>query len=67
MSESQRRYIYRLVASRGIVPDDAEIFLADHFGVEDFATLSRFAATKLIDTLLATPREEVALSAGHQR
>ncbi len=67
MSESQRRYIYRLVASRGIAPDQTEAFLADHFGVENLSGLSRFAATKLIDELLATAGGEVASRGTGQR
>jgi hypothetical protein len=64
MSDSQRRYVYRLVASRGVSPASAEAFLADHFGIENFGSLSRFAATKLIDALLAAPREEVTAGGG---
>ena len=59
MSESQRRYIYRLVAARGVTPDGTAAYLADHLGV-NLTTLTRLAATKLIDELLATTGGEVA-------
>lgn len=51
MSEAQRRYLFRLLAGRGVQGDAAHEFLIGRFGVESLAHVSRLAATKLIDEL----------------
>ena len=51
MSEAQRRYLFRLLAGRGVQGDAAHEYLVDRFHVDSLAKVSRLAATKLIDEL----------------
>ena len=52
MSESQRRYLFRLVAGRGYAGARGEEFLKDRLGVERLAQATRADASALIDELV---------------
>jgi hypothetical protein len=54
MSEAQRRYLFRLMASQGYQREAAEERLKDLFKVPALAHVSKLAATQMIDRLLAT-------------
>ena len=51
MTESQRRYLFRLLAGRGLQGEGAHEYLLKQLKVESLAKVSRIAATKLIDEL----------------
>jgi hypothetical protein len=51
MTESQRRYLFRLLAGRGLQGEAAHDYLLGQLKVDSLAKVSRIAATKLIDEL----------------
>lgn len=51
MSEAQRRYLFRLLAGRGLQGEAAHDYLLQQLKVGSLATVSRIAATRLIDEL----------------
>ena len=56
MSESQRRFIFRLLASQGLLQEQAHQHLLDHLHVEALAKVSREQASGFIDELQTRPR-----------
>jgi hypothetical protein len=52
MTESQRRYLFRLLAGQGLQGPAAHEYLVGHFGVESLEAVPKAAATALIDELL---------------
>jgi hypothetical protein len=67
MSEAQRRYLFRLLASQGIQGDVALDHLKSRFGVTDLAQASKVDATRLIDQILKEAGKEVASNGSPQR
>ena len=67
MTESQRRYLYRILAGWGFSGDAATEYLKDTLGIESVTGLSKFDATKLIDRLLQNPPQGVPARGDHQR
>lgn len=65
MSEAQRRYLFRLLASRGMHGDAAHEHLKEILGVEELSAVTKADATALIDQLLAG--EEVPTHGSAQR
>jgi hypothetical protein len=51
MTDSQRRYLYRLLASDGITGLAAQADLKSRFEVEDLKTVTKAQASRLIDEL----------------
>lgn len=54
MSEAQRRYLFRILAGQGYQREAAEERLKDLFEVSALAEITKVAATKMIDELLAS-------------
>jgi hypothetical protein len=54
MSEAQRRYLFRIPAGQGYQREAAEEHLKDIFGVSALTEITKVAATKMIDELLAS-------------
>ena len=52
MSEGQRRYLFRLMAGRGLKGEDAHDAIKDYFGVGNLSQVSKVDATRAIDQLL---------------
>lgn len=52
-SENQRRYVYRLLAERGIEGDAASVFVKKELGVASLTEASQAAVSALIDKLKA--------------
>lgn len=65
MSEGQRRYLFRILASRGFEGETAHEHLKQLLGVESLAVASKSAAASLIDRLLQG--EEVLPNGGRER
>jgi hypothetical protein len=61
MSEGQRRYLFRLMAGRGVRGEAAAEALKEFFGVQSLSDVSKVAATRAIDQLL----KEAGEAAGH--
>ena len=57
MTESQRRYIFRLLAQQGIEEGDALSLLLEEFGVESLSQVKRAQAKSKIGELLGQARE----------
>ena len=53
MSEAQRRYLFRIMAGQGYQKEAAENRLKDIFEVGSLSEITKVAATKMIDELLA--------------
>ena len=51
MSESQRRFLFRLASARGLTPETAQAWLERESGVASLKALSRNQASRLIDRL----------------
>jgi len=66
MSESQRRYLFRILAGWGFSGDTATEYLKDKLGVESVTGLTRFEATKLIDRMLQNPPQKAPAHGDHQ-
>jgi len=66
MSESQRRYLFRILAGWGFSGDAATEYLKDKLGIESVTGLTRFEATKLIDRMLQNPPQKVPAHGDHQ-
>lgn len=66
MSESQRRYLFRILAGWGFSGDAATEYLKDKLGVESATGLTRFEATKLIDRMLQNPPQKAPAHGDHQ-
>jgi hypothetical protein len=54
MSEAQRRYLFRILAGQGYEREAAEEHLKDIFEVSALSEITKVAATKMIDELLAS-------------
>jgi len=73
MSEAQRRYLFRLMAGRGLHKEGAEEHLKDLFQVDSLSAVTKPAAMRMIDELLKTSApgqgggRNSAATAGHQR
>lgn len=52
MSESQRRYLFRLLAAQGLVAQAAHVRLHELLGVESLKDATKAKATELIDRIL---------------
>ncbi|MBP6965783.1 MAG: hypothetical protein KBC96_15420 [Armatimonadetes bacterium] len=52
MTEAQRRYLFRLLASRGLSNDEAHAYLKERFEVASLASVTKDQATRAIDELL---------------
>ncbi len=59
MTESQRRYLFRILAGWGYHGDAALEFLKDKLGVTSVSGISKLEATKLIDRLLQNAPSEM--------
>ena len=66
MTESQRRYLFRILAGWGFSGDAATKYLKDKLGIESVTGLTKFEATKLIDRLLQNPPQGVPARGDHQ-
>jgi len=53
MTEPQRRYLFRMLAQQGLDGAQAEQHLKDHFKVTSLNTITRAAASQLIEQLIA--------------
>jgi len=56
MSESQRRFLFRLLASQGLLQEQAHQHLLEHFHVVALTKVSREQASSFIDELQTRPR-----------
>jgi len=52
MTEAQRRYLFRILAGKGLQREAAEERLVDLFQVSRLAEVTKAAAAKMIDELL---------------
>jgi hypothetical protein len=52
MSESQRRYLFRLLAAQGLVAEAAHTRLKEYFAVDSLTKVTKPKATELIDRIL---------------
>jgi hypothetical protein len=52
MSESQRRYLFRLLAAQGLISEAAHTRLKEHFKVDSLTKVMKSEATVLIDRIL---------------
>jgi hypothetical protein len=52
MSESQRRYLFRLLAAQGLIAEAAHTRLKELFGVDSLTKVAKAKATELIDRIL---------------
>jgi len=52
MSESQRRYLFRLVAAQGLIAEAAHTRLKEYFKVDSLTKVTKAMATELIDRIL---------------
>jgi hypothetical protein len=52
MTQSQERYLFRILADRGVEGDAAHEELIDRFGVQSLATVSKEEASSMIKRLL---------------
>jgi len=52
MSESQRRYLFRLLAAQGLIAQAAHVRLQELLGVESLTQATKSKATELIDRIL---------------
>lgn len=57
MTEAQRRFLFRLLAQRGVEKEDALSHMLEEFGVESLSQVERSAASRKIEDLLGQ-REE---------
>jgi hypothetical protein len=57
MTEPQRRYLFRMLAQQGLDGMQAEQHLKNHFKVASVNTISRAAASQLIEKMLADRME----------
>jgi len=55
MTEAQRRYLFRLMAGRGVPSEPAHEFLKDLFGVPSLKEVTKEDASGVIDQLLKDP------------
>jgi hypothetical protein len=67
MSDAQRRYLFRLLAGRGLEGDAAHDRLKVLFAVDSLTSVTKRDATVMIDRLLNEPHEEATTDAGAQR
>jgi hypothetical protein len=67
MTESQRRYLFRILAGWGFSGDSATQYLEDTLGVASVKGLTKLEATKLIDRLLQNPPRGASAHGDHQR
>ncbi len=54
MTEAQRRYLFRILSGQGYQREAAEERLKDLFEVERLSAVTKAAATKMIDEILAS-------------
>ena len=66
MTESQRRYLFRILAGWGFSGDSATEYLRDKLGIASVTGLTKFEATKLIDRLLLNAPQGVSTRGDHQ-
>ncbi len=52
MSEAQKRYLFRILAERGLEGDDAHRHLKERFGANTLADVSKREASAMIEQLL---------------
>ena len=55
MTDSQRRYLFRLLAERGVEGDDANSTLIQILNVNDLNDVTKSQASKLIDEMVNQP------------
>jgi len=60
MSESQRRFLFRLASARGLAPETAQAWLEREAGIASLKALSRSQASRLIDRIQGTSAGGVA-------
>lgn len=53
MTEAQKKYLFRLCAAQGIEGDAAHAKLKERFGAGSLADVSKFEASKMIESMLA--------------
>ena len=66
MTESQRRYLFRILAGWGFSGDAATEYMKEKLGIDSVTGLTKFEATKLIDRLLQNPPQGVPARGDHQ-
>jgi hypothetical protein len=66
MTESQRRYLFRILAGWGFSGEAATEYLQEKLGIESVTGLTRLAATKLIDRMLQNPPQKAPAHGDHQ-
>jgi hypothetical protein len=66
MTEAQRRYLFRILAGRGVEAQAAHEYLKDAFGMPTLAEVGKRDASDLIDRLLSESAEG-AIDGTHQR
>jgi len=52
MTDAQKRYLFRILAERGIEEDQAHQHLKELFGVDSLKDVSKHEASKAIENLL---------------
>ena len=52
MTDSQRRFLFRLLAERGVEGEEAHAMLKEHFQVNDLKIVTKSHASRLIDELV---------------
>ena len=57
ITDAQRRYVLRLLGSRGVDEKEAEVRLKKQFKVKSLADIPRSAASQYIDELVAQTKE----------
>jgi GTP cyclohydrolase FolE2 len=57
MTEAQRRYLFRILAGRGLETDAAHEYLKKTFGVPTLKEVMKQDASAVIDELLKHPEE----------
>jgi hypothetical protein len=67
MTQAQRRYLFRILAGRGLQGDEAHAHLRELFGVGSLDVVSKREATHVIDQLLQEGNAEAGSHGTAQR
>jgi urease accessory protein UreH len=52
MTDAQKRYLFRILAEQGLEGDKAHQHLKEQFGVDSLQDVSKFEASRMIESLL---------------
>lgn len=64
MTDAQRRYLFRLLAERGVGADEARERLHEALGVESLAQATKYGASNLIDQIQRGQAPEAVVAGG---